>query len=150
MFRGSKRLALVAVGALAAIPIAATGCGSSSNDNSSSTSSGTSSGESGTAAANAPVSGPGGSLKVGETEYALNPTNATLQHGAVTIDVSNDGKIAHSLNVEGPNGDIELGKTLNAGDTGSFTANLPPGTYEWYCPIDGHKDLGMKGEITVK
>jgi uncharacterized cupredoxin-like copper-binding protein len=24
-----------------------------------------------------------------------------------------------------------------------------PGTYEFYCPIDGHKQQGMKGEIKV-
>ena len=148
MLRGSKPAAWLAMGAVAAVPLVATGCGSSDN-NSDSTSSGTSSGES-SADANAAVQGPGGSLKVSETEYALTPTDATTQHGPVTIDVSNDGKIVHTLNVEGPNGDIELGKDLQAGQKGTFTANLPPGTYEWYCPIPGHKDLGMKGEITVK
>jgi uncharacterized cupredoxin-like copper-binding protein len=147
MLRGPKA-AWLAAGVLAAVPIAAAGCGSS-DSNSDSTSSGTSSGE-GSTDANAPVSGPGGALKVSETEYALTPATATTQHGAVTIDVSNDGKIVHTLNVEGPNGDIELGKDLQAGQKGSFTANLPPGTYEWYCPIPSHKDLGMKGEITVK
>ena len=24
------------------------------------------------------------------------------------------------------------------------------GSYEWYCPIDSHKQMGMKGEITVQ
>ncbi len=148
MLRGPK-VAWLAAGVLAAVPIAAAGCGGSSGSNSASTSSGTSSGES-SANPNAAVAGPGGSLKVSETEYALTPTDATVKHGPVKIDVSNDGKIVHSLNVEGPNGDIALGKDLQAGQSGSFTANLPPGKYEWYCPIPGHKDLGMKGEITVQ
>jgi plastocyanin len=147
MIRGPKA-AWLAAGVLAAVPIAAAGCGSS-DSNSDSTSSGTSSGASNTNP-NAPVAGPGGALTVSETEYALTPTDATVKHGPVKIDVANDGKIVHTLNVEGPNGDIELGKDLQAGQKGSFTANLPPGKYEWYCPIPGHKDLGMKGEITVQ
>jgi uncharacterized cupredoxin-like copper-binding protein len=140
----SKPLGLLAVGVLAAVPLAAAGCGGSSNDNSSSTSSSTA------ADANAPVSGPGGSLKVGESEFKLNPQNASTQHGAVKIDVSNDGKVTHSLNIDGPNGDIELGKDLSPGQSGTFTANLPPGTYDWYCPIDGHRAQGMEGKVTVK
>jgi plastocyanin len=144
MLRGRKPAALLAVGALAAVPLVAAGCGSSSSNSDS-----TSSGES-NANPNAPVAGPGGSLKVSETEYALTPSTATVKHGPVKIDVSNDGKIVHSLNVDGPNGDIKLGKDLQAGQKGTFTANLPPGTYTWYCPIPGHEDLGMKGQITVQ
>jgi uncharacterized cupredoxin-like copper-binding protein len=26
---------------------------------------------------------------------------------------------------------------------------LPKGKYEFYCPVDGHKQMGMKGELTV-
>jgi uncharacterized cupredoxin-like copper-binding protein len=29
------------------------------------------------------------------------------------------------------------------------TVDLKPGTYEFYCPVDGHKAGGMKGELTV-
>ncbi len=28
--------------------------------------------------------------------------------------------------------------------------NLAPGKYDFYCPIDSHKQMGMTGEITVK
>jgi uncharacterized cupredoxin-like copper-binding protein len=164
MIDRSKALGWLAAGVLAAVPIAAAGCGSS-DDNSSSTSA--SSGASGTsgatgvsgasgasgaggAAANVPVSGPGGSLKVGESEFKLTPADATTKHGAVKIDVTNDGQVTHSLNVDGPNGDIELGKDLSPGQSGTFTANLPPGTYTWYCPIDGHRAQGMEGKITVQ
>jgi uncharacterized cupredoxin-like copper-binding protein len=28
--------------------------------------------------------------------------------------------------------------------------NLPPGKYEFYCPVANHKEMGMEGEITVK
>jgi uncharacterized cupredoxin-like copper-binding protein len=25
-----------------------------------------------------------------------------------------------------------------------------PGTYEMYCPVSNHREMGMEGEITVK
>ena len=40
---------------------------------------------------------------------------------------------------------------MNPGQSGVLTASfLEPGTYEMYCPIDGHKELGMKGEVVLK
>ena len=35
------------------------------------------------------------------------------------------------------------------GDSTSFTVTLEDGTYEIYCPVDGHKDMGMVGTLTV-
>jgi plastocyanin len=35
-------------------------------------------------------------------------------------------------------------------DRGEYRAfNLPPGKYEFYCPVGNHKEMGMEGEITV-
>jgi uncharacterized cupredoxin-like copper-binding protein len=28
--------------------------------------------------------------------------------------------------------------------------NLKPGTYEFYCPVPGHEQAGMKGTLTVQ
>jgi uncharacterized cupredoxin-like copper-binding protein len=36
------------------------------------------------------------------------------------------------------------------GGKSTVTADLKPGTYEFYCPVDGHKAAGMKGTLTVK
>ena len=36
------------------------------------------------------------------------------------------------------------------GQSGTLKANLAPGKYEFYCPIGNHKEMGMKGEITVQ
>jgi uncharacterized cupredoxin-like copper-binding protein len=29
------------------------------------------------------------------------------------------------------------------------TVDLKAGKYEYYCPVDGHKDAGMEGTLTV-
>ena len=44
----------------------------------------------------------------------------------------------------------ELEGDVSPGQTGNLTVDLKPGKYEFYCPIDNHKQMGMEGEITVK
>ncbi len=36
-----------------------------------------------------------------------------------------------------------------AGRTTALTVDLKPGEYEFYCPVDGHRELGMEGTIVV-
>ena len=100
------------------------------------------------------TAGGGGSsqtVKVSETDYKLNPADPAVQAGSVTFDVSNDGQVTHSLVVEGPSDDSSLPNDLVPGDSSQLTVDLSqPGTYNWYCPIANHRQLGMEGTITVK
>jgi Copper binding proteins, plastocyanin/azurin family len=51
--------------------------------------------------------------------------------------------------VEGPGGESET-EDIAPGDSAELTVDLSQaGTYEWYCPIGNHKELGMEGEIRV-
>jgi plastocyanin len=97
-------------------------------------------------------SGGGGAqtVKVSETEFKLDPANPTVSKaGKVTIQVTNDGKITHALEVEGPGGEVKTA-AIEPGKSTTLKANLSKaGSYEWYCPVDGHKAQGMKGEIKV-
>lgn len=76
---------------------------------------------------------------------------STLQAkaGSVTITMDNPSPVAHAVAVEG-NGVDKDGNTVNMGGKSSITVTLKKGTYEFYCPVDGHKDAGMKGTLTVK
>ena len=95
------------------------------------------------------ASGGGGeTVDISETEYKLDPADASVKAGSVTFNVANDGQTVHNLEIEG-NGVEEESEDLQPGSTGELTVDLEPGTYEMYCSIDGHEDLGMKGEITV-
>ena len=48
-------------------------------------------------------------------------------------------------------GEAELKQALNPGQSGVLTVTFQkPGTYEMYCPVDGHEQEGMKGEVVVK
>jgi plastocyanin len=89
-------------------------------------------------------------LKVSETEFALDPANPKIaKSGLVRFDVRNDGEVEHSLEVEGSGGEAQLAENLQPGETGSLEVNLEPGRYEWYCPVGDHKQRGMRGVVTV-
>lgn len=137
--RRPRRWAGVALAAAAAA-LALGACGGSDDDGSSETTA---------AATTAPPSG-GETVAISETDFKLDPSDPSVKAGEVTFDVTNDGQTAHSLEVEGPNGDQELEQDLQPGDSGTLTVDLSePGTYEMYCPVDDHKGRGMTGEITV-
>src|SRR4051794_13130479 len=140
-----NRIRISALGAVVVVlAVASSGCGGSSG----------SSAESESTAATTNSSGSGGSVvktvTVNETEYKLNPSTISLaKTGTYEFKGVNDGSIAHALSVEG-NGIDEDSTDISPGSSGTLKVTLSkPGTYEIYCPVDGHKDEGMKGTITV-
>ncbi len=143
-----KFLALTAI----IVPLGLVACGGSDSSSSTSASSDTTATESSTGSSTTASGGGGGgeTVTVGETEYKLDPSTDTVKAGSVTLDAQNNGSTVHNLVIEG-NGIAEQSTDdLQPGDSGQLTVDLPAGTYEIYCSIDGHQDLGMDGEITVQ
>jgi uncharacterized cupredoxin-like copper-binding protein len=80
----------------------------------------------------------------------FNKTRISVTHGKVTLVMSNpsgSGK-PHAIAIEGKGLDKD-GKTVSPGGTSHVTATLKKGTYEFYCPVDGHKAAGMRGKVVV-
>jgi plastocyanin len=94
--------------------------------------------------------GGGQTIKLSADASALKFDKSTLtaKAGKVTLSMANPSGIPHAVAVEG-NGVDKDGNTVNKGGTSTVTADLKPGKYEFYCPVDGHKAAGMKGELTV-
>jgi uncharacterized cupredoxin-like copper-binding protein len=146
-----KKGALLAL-LLALAAIAVVGCGGSDDSSSSAADTSTSEEAAGGGGGGGSSGGSAQTLNVSETDFKLDPAEPTVDAGQVTIKAANDGQTTHSIEVEG-NGieEQELPNDLAPGDSGEMTVDLSkPGTYEWYCPIANHRDLGMEGEITVK
>jgi uncharacterized cupredoxin-like copper-binding protein len=89
-------------------------------------------------------------IKISEKEFSLTPSTASLaKPGTYEFDISNDGTVTHSFEVEG-NGVEQKAGDVQAGSSTTLRVDLTKeGSYEMYCPIDGHKQQGMKGTITV-
>ena len=75
--------------------------------------------------------------------------DATAKAGKVTVDFANPSSTPHAVEIEG-NGVEEKTETVTSGDAPPITVDLKPGTYEFYCPVPGHKEAGMKGTLTVQ
>ena len=130
--------------------LAAAGCGSSSKSSSKSSSTPTPAAAPTTSAA---TPAPGTvAIGVSETQYKLSPANISPKSGKHTILAMNRGTVTHAIEVEGggAGGKDVRSADISPGQSATITVDLKPGkTYEWYCPIDGHKGLGMKGTIKV-
>ena len=73
----------------------------------------------------------------------------TAKAGEVDITLKNDAPVPHNIAVEGT--DAGVSDTVQDGGTAELTiANLPAGTYEYYCEVPGHRQAGMIGSLTVE
>jgi plastocyanin len=141
MTRRASALVIV----LAAFALALAACGGG-NDEAATTSGGggaTTSGGGGGGGSTVQISAdPNGALKFEQTSV-----DATA--GSVTIEFTNDSALAHDVKVEG-NGVSGEGTDEVTGGSTSATVDLEPGTYTFYCSVDGHRAAGMEGTLVVK
>ena len=90
-----------------------------------------------------------GSVELTATEYKFNPSMVELaKSGEMTFTLVNDGQVTHALEIEGQ-GIEEESDEIDGGATTTLTVDLKPGEYEFYCPVDGHREQGMEGTLTV-
>lgn len=84
-----------------------------------------------------------------ETEFAIKPDRTKVPLGRIVLKGVNRGKVPHILEIEGPGSENETAE-IAPGESGTLELNLrTAGTYEIYCPIDGHKRKGMVVNISV-
>jgi len=136
------------------VALVAVGCGGGSDNSSSSndTATDTGGGSGGGATDTGGGSGGGETLQLAaDPSGALkfDPTSLEATAGQVTIDFTNDSSLPHNVTIEG-NGIEEVASDTVTGDKSSVSADLPAGTYTFYCSVDGHKAAGMEGTLTVK
>jgi plastocyanin len=93
----------------------------------------------------------GGTVKVTAREYAFDPDRVVVTGGGpLTIELENDGDLAHNIRVLGDGEEVGGTSSFPSGRTESATLRLRPGKYELLCTVGDHADLGMKGELEVK
>jgi uncharacterized cupredoxin-like copper-binding protein len=89
-------------------------------------------------------------LTVRETDFKLTPSTFTVtKAGTYTFHAVNNGQVDHSLEIEGNGVEKEIEGTLKPGASGDLTVDLKAGSYELYCPVDNHRDMGMEGSVKV-
>lgn len=84
-------------------------------------------------------------------EYRITPAGVSLDAGSYTFTAINDGRISHALELWGNGIDGHTPDLAYApGHSEGFTVTLKPGTYQFYCPVDGHRGLGMQATLVVR
>ena len=145
-----RALTLIALLCAFAIPVA--GCGGDDDDDGGG-------GGGGAATQEEPSAGGGGTSGGGAAQtlkIAADPSGAlkfdksslTAKAGKVTIVMDNPSDVPHAVEIEGMGVEAE-GETVEKGGVSKASADVKPGTYEFYCPVDGHKQAGMEGTLTV-
>lgn len=148
-----RAFSLIALLCAFAIPVA--GCGGDDDDNGGG--GGGSSGGSTQTEANGGGGASSGGAAGNVLKIAADPngaltfdkTSLSAKAGKVTIVMTNTSSVPHAVELEGGGIEKKGAVVTGGGSVSRVTANLKAGKYEFYCPVDGHKEAGMKGELTV-
>jgi uncharacterized cupredoxin-like copper-binding protein len=134
---------LPVVGAVVVVLAVVSGCGGGNG--------GSAGGEEETTSGAAPSGGsPIKTITISETEFKLTPSSVTLDKaGTYEFRATNKGTVMHALEIEG-NGVEQETEDIGPGKSATVKVTFKSdGSYEMYCPVDGHRDQGMEGKITV-
>jgi uncharacterized cupredoxin-like copper-binding protein len=90
-------------------------------------------------------------IPVAESEWKIViPANdKTLAPGQYNFQVTNKGTVPHNLTIDGPGVANKATSNLAPLATQNLVVTLEKGTYDLYCSIPGHKQLGMDTKVTV-
>ena len=80
----------------------------------------------------------------GQLAYVTN--KATGQAGKITVEMPNKSGTPHDIVIDGKG----KGKVVSNGGTSQFSSDFTAGNYTYYCSVDGHRQAGMQGTLTVK
>ncbi|OLZ64049.1 hypothetical protein AV521_36515 [Streptomyces sp. IMTB 2501] len=105
---------------------------------------------SGSAGSGAAKVNSGTRVTVTETEYGLKLSRSSFAPGTYTFVAQDAGKVAHALSIDGPGVEDARTHDIQSGQKATLTVALKKGTYDVYCPIDSHKQLGMDQHIQVR
>ena len=90
-------------------------------------------------------------IHMNASNFKFTPDNLKFfRPGPVTLAVENISDIEHNFTIKNPKGQVLKSVDLPPKKKTTVTFDLPePGKYEFYCDIDSHARLGMKGQIQV-
>ena len=99
-----------------------------------------------------PVAAEGGTLELpadpnGQLAYITK--EATAEAGELEVASLNESSTPHDIALEG-NGVNEKGEVVQGGGTSRLTATVRAGEYQFFCTVQGHREGGMEGTLTVE
>jgi uncharacterized cupredoxin-like copper-binding protein len=84
-----------------------------------------------------------------ETEYHIKLSQSTFSPGTYTFVAENKGQETHALEITGPGLKSPTTKDLAPGQSAKLKVTFKKGKYDIFCPIPGHKMLGMNVNLVI-
>jgi uncharacterized cupredoxin-like copper-binding protein len=139
------RHGLTAAAAVAVVAMA-TACGGSTATTSGSPA--TAAADASTAAA-ATTSAAATAVTVTMTEFKFAMDNSALKAGSYTLHAVNAGQYPHALELSGPGVSDQKTAVVQPGQSADLAVMLQSGSYDIWCPVDGHRAKGMEVHVNV-
>lgn len=87
-------------------------------------------------------------IPAAEQGLAFAKERVTAQAGRITLRMPNPSPLPHSIAVDEP--ERVIGEVVEQGGVSEITLDFPPGEYEYYCSVPGHREGGMVGTLVVE
>ena len=96
--------------------------------------------------ANTPVAAGARAIDVTGSSYEFEPGEITIEAGEDVAVVLTATDIQHDITID----ELDTHVSAESGETaeGGLRAD-EPGTYTFYCSVEGHREAGMEGTLTV-
>jgi plastocyanin len=82
--------------------------------------------------------------------FAFDQTSLKAAAGSATFEFANPASLGHDFCLEQDGSEVGCTDVISGGDTATLDADLESGEYTYYCSVDGHRDGGMEGTLTVE
>ena len=88
-------------------------------------------------------------VKAVETDFHIALSKTSFSPGRYTFVAQNKGGVTHSLEITGPGLSGAKASNISPGHSTKLTVTFKKGAYDIFCPIPGHKAMGMNVDIVV-
>jgi uncharacterized cupredoxin-like copper-binding protein len=88
-------------------------------------------------------------VKAIETEFKIALSKKTFSPGSYTFVAENKGKVTHALEITGPGLHNATTPDIAPGKSANLKVTFKNGKYDIFCPVPGHKMLGMNVNVVV-
>jgi uncharacterized cupredoxin-like copper-binding protein len=88
-------------------------------------------------------------VKAIETEFKIALSKKTFTAGSYVFVAENKGKVTHALEITGPGLHNATTSDIAPGKSANLKVTFKAGKYDIFCPVPGHKMLGMNVNIVV-
>ena len=87
-------------------------------------------------------------IPAAEDDLAFTRREVTASAGMLRLTMGNPSDTEHNIAVDRPR--KVVGPVVGKGETSRITVDFPPGRYEYYCSVPGHRQAGMVGTLIVR